>query len=73
MKPAWTQEARERAYTHLCDAITAAGPEREADFLARLCLLLVEELSDPAAFERALAAARLADRPVSPSGNQAVR
>jgi hypothetical protein len=65
MKTAWTQEARERAYTRLCDAITAAGPERETDFRPPLPPA-GRGVSDPAAFERALAAARLA-------GNQADR
>lgn len=53
----WTSQAREAAYTQLCEAITKAGTEQESLFLARLCLLLAEELSDPEAFARALAAA----------------
>lgn len=57
MTEKWTSHAREAAYTQLCEAITKAGEEGERLFLARLCLLLAEELSDPQAFARALAAA----------------
>ena len=59
MKQAWNQMEREAAYISLCDALTAAGPSQEVHFLARLSLLLAEELSDPAAFARALNAAQL--------------
>jgi hypothetical protein len=53
----WSQTDREAAYISLCDALTAAGPGQETHFLARLTLLLAEELSDATAFARALAAA----------------
>jgi hypothetical protein len=54
---AWSQTDREAAYISLCDALTAAGPGQETHLLARLTLLLAEELSDASAFARALAAA----------------
>jgi hypothetical protein len=41
---AWTEEARDEAYTLLARAITEAGAEGESLFLARLCLLMFEEL-----------------------------
>ena len=44
MKATWTQADREAAYTALCEAVTAAGPEHETQLLARLSLLLAEEL-----------------------------
>ncbi len=58
MKQAWNQTDREAAYISLCEALTAAGSEHQVHFLARLSLLLAEELSDPSAFARALDAAR---------------
>jgi len=54
---AWSQTDREAAYVSLCDTLTAAGPGQETHMLARLTLLLAEELSDASAFARALAAA----------------
>ena len=57
----WTPADREAAYVELCEAITKAGPDREVHFLARLALLLAEELSDKSAFAKALAAAALKD------------
>ena len=39
-------DARDRAYRECCLAITAAGRERESLFLARLALLLMEEVGD---------------------------
>jgi hypothetical protein len=66
VKQAWNQTDREAAYISLCEALTAAGPAREVHFLARLSLLLAEELSDPSAFIRALDAARCEqDEPAS--------
>ena len=66
MKQAWNQTDREAAYISLCEALTAAGPAHEVHFLARLSLLLAEELSDPSAFARALDAARSAqDEPAA--------
>lgn len=53
----WTQGDRERAYTALCEAVTAAGQAGEPLFLARLALLLAEELGDATAFARCLAEA----------------
>lgn len=55
----WDPAAREAAYVDLCEALTKVGPDREVHFLARLALLLGEELSDFSAFARALAAASL--------------
>jgi hypothetical protein len=55
---AWDQNDREAAYISLCEALTAAGPGGEVHFLARLSLLLAEELADPTAFARALANAK---------------
>lgn len=55
----WDRNERERAYTNLCEALTAAGEEKEQLFLARLCLLLTEKLADADAFERILAQASL--------------
>jgi hypothetical protein len=59
MKATWTHADREAAYTALCEAVTAAGREHETQLLARLSLLLTEELADAAAFQRALQGARL--------------
>jgi hypothetical protein len=58
VKQAWNQTDREAAYIGLCEALTAVGSEHQVHFLARLSLLLAEELSDPSAFARALDAAR---------------
>jgi len=55
----WSRRERERAYTNLCDAVTAANGENESLFLARLCLLLMEKLGDAEEFERILAQAFL--------------
>ncbi|RXT54215.1 hypothetical protein [Bradyrhizobium betae] len=55
----WSRDERERAYTNLCDAVTAAGEDKESLFLARLCLLLMEELGDAEKFEAILAQAQL--------------
>lgn len=55
----WSRDERERAYTNLCDAVTAAGEEKESLFLARLCLLLMEKLGDAENFEGILAKAQL--------------
>ena len=57
MTKPWNQTDREAAYISLCDALSAAGPGQETHVLARLTLLLAEELSDASAFARALAAA----------------
>lgn len=55
----WSRDERERAYTNLCDAVTAAGEDKESLFLARLCLLLMEELGDAERLEAVLAQAQL--------------
>jgi hypothetical protein len=55
----WDPADREAAYVSLCEALTKVGPDHEVHFLARLALLLAEELSDSSAFARALAAALL--------------
>ena len=65
MKQPWSQTDREAAYIGLCDALTAAGSGQEVHFLARLSLLLAEELSDSNAFARALDAART-EKPAAP-------
>jgi hypothetical protein len=65
MTKLWSQTDREAAYISLCDALTAAGPGQETHVLARLALLLAEELSDASAFARALAAAGTKDERTS--------
>jgi hypothetical protein len=55
----WSRGERERAYTNLCNAVTAAGEGNESLFLARLCLLLIEKLGDAEKFEEILAQAQL--------------
>jgi hypothetical protein len=55
----WTERTRDEVYGALCRAIADAGETQESLFLARLCLLLVEELRDPDAARRAIAEARL--------------
>ena len=67
MTSKWDPAARETAYVDLCEALTRAGQDREVHFLARLALLLAEELSDPSAFARALAAASLETGKPQPS------
>lgn len=47
-------EARDRLYTLCAEAITTAGREREALFLARLALLLFEACGDEARCRRAI-------------------
>lgn len=50
-------EARDRLYAACARAITEAGPAREALFLARLALLLMEQVGDEARCRQALAEA----------------
>ena len=50
-------EALERLWERLAEAITAAGPEREALFLAKLALLLGREIDDAARTEALIALA----------------
>ena len=44
----WSDAQRDEAYTRLCHAVSAAAesPQGEALFLARLALLLAEEVGD---------------------------
>jgi hypothetical protein len=59
----WTDDARDRVYAECARAISAAGAERESLLLARLALLLFEQLGDEARCRAALAQA-LDDLPV---------
>ncbi|VTU14590.1 DUF2783 domain-containing protein [Variovorax sp. RA8] len=56
-------EARDRLYAECARAISEAGAERESLFLARLVLLLFEQLGDEARCRASLAEA-LRDLPV---------
>jgi len=47
-------EARDRLYAHCARAISEAGSERESLFLARLALLLFEQVGDEARCRQAL-------------------
>lgn len=47
-------EARDRLYAACANAVTEAGAERESLFLARLALLLFEQLGDEAQCQQAL-------------------
>lgn len=49
--------ARDRVYAECARAISEAGPERESLFLARLALLLFEQVGDEARCRTALAQA----------------
>jgi len=53
-----TEAERDEAYTLICAAISEAGEQRESLFLARLCLLLAEEVGDAARIGAAIAAAK---------------
>jgi len=48
-------EARDRLYASVARATTEAGRSRESLFLARLVLLLFEQVGDEQASERAIA------------------
>jgi hypothetical protein len=48
-------DARDRVYAECARAISEAGPERESLFLARLALLLFEQVGDEARCRAALA------------------
>ena len=50
----WSDADRDTAYSCLCEPITQAGQDNEVAFLARLTLLLAEELGDLPAFPNAL-------------------
>jgi hypothetical protein len=54
--------AQDRLYQRCANAITEAGPERESLFLARLALLLFQEVGDEGRCLQALEQA-LADLP----------
>jgi hypothetical protein len=56
-------DARDRLYAACANAVTEAGPERESLFLARLALLLFEQVGDEARCRQALADA-LEDLPM---------
>jgi hypothetical protein len=58
-----TLDARDRIYAECARAITAAGTARESLFLARLTLLLFEQVGDETRCRAALAQA-LDDLPV---------
>lgn len=56
-------DARDRLYAACANAVTDAGPERESLLLARLALLLFEQVGDEARCHQALADA-LQDLPM---------
>ncbi|WP_420223811.1 hypothetical protein [Pigmentiphaga litoralis] len=56
-------DARDRLYAACANAVTEAGPARESLFLARLALLLFEQVGDEARCRQALADA-LQDLPM---------
>ena len=53
--PLLAPEARDRLYAACANAITEAGAARESLFLARLALLLFEQVGDEARCRQALA------------------
>ncbi|HEY9022680.1 MULTISPECIES: DUF2783 domain-containing protein [Variovorax] len=53
--PQLQPDARDRLYAECARAITEAGAERESLFLARLALLLFEQVGDEARCRTALA------------------
>jgi cellobiose-specific phosphotransferase system component IIA len=55
MTAALSPEARDRLYAECARAISEAGAERESLFLARLALLLFEQVGDEARCRAALA------------------
>ncbi|SFQ39662.1 hypothetical protein [Variovorax sp. 770b2] len=55
--PSLDPDARDRLYAECARAITEAGAERESLFLARLALLLFEQVGDEARCRAALAGA----------------
>ena len=50
-------EALEAVWRKLAEAIDRAGPERDRLMLAKLALLLTEEVGDPAVIDRLIDAA----------------
>ena len=63
----WTDADRDTAYTKICEAVSAAGPEHETQFLARLTLLLAEEVSNLDAVARSI---DLAAQTIPPAGQR---
>ncbi|WP_153101993.1 hypothetical protein [Paraburkholderia hayleyella] len=55
--PTLNDDERDMLYGACCEAISAVGRERESLMLARLALLLFEEVGDPVRCEAALRAA----------------
>jgi hypothetical protein len=55
----WTEADRDQVYTALCRAVSAAGAANEPLYLARLSLLLIEQLKSRDAAMRAIADAKL--------------
>ncbi|QBR02987.1 DUF2783 domain-containing protein [Paraburkholderia pallida] len=55
--PELNSHSRDRVYTHCARAVSAAGRESESLFLARLALLLFEQIGDAQACEAAIDAA----------------
>lgn len=55
--------ARDRLYSQCCQAISVAGPKAESLLLARLVLLLIEQVNDEARCTQAIEQA-LRDLPV---------
>jgi hypothetical protein len=53
-----TDQELDDVYTETCRKLGEVGPERAELYLARLALLLMLELDDPAAICRAIGAAR---------------
>jgi hypothetical protein len=53
----WTDDARDRVYAECARAISEAGAQRESLFLARLALLLFEQIGDETRCRAALAQA----------------
>lgn len=53
--PALPADARDRLYAACARAVTEAGTQRESLFLARLALLLFEQVGDEARCQQALA------------------
>ena len=53
-QPPWSDEARDRVYAQCAEAVSQAGPARESLLLARLALLLFEQVGDEAACRRAI-------------------
>lgn len=49
-----SEQQFEELYTRLCHALTDAGEAATPAILARLVLLLMKELDEPAAIERAI-------------------